>query len=59
MTDPFRTPERAALRATVRRFTEREVLPHLQEWERAGELPRDLHRSDGKAGLLGAAFAES
>ena len=59
MTDPFRTPEREALRQTVRRFVEKEVLPHLDEWERAGELPRELHRTAGALGLLGVAFPES
>ena len=59
MTDPFTTPERTALRETVRRFVEAEVLPHLDEWERAGELPRDLHRRAGTIGLLGVAFPES
>ncbi|RBM18149.1 acyl-CoA dehydrogenase [Prauserella sp. PE36] len=59
MTDPFATPERVALRKTVRRFMEAEVLPHLAEWERAGELPRDLHRKAGELGLLGIAFPES
>jgi acyl-CoA dehydrogenase len=58
-TDPFRTPERIALRETTRRFVEKEVLPHLDEWERAGELPRDLHRKAGELGLLGVAFPES
>ena len=37
------TPERQALRATVRAFVSREVLPYQDEWERAGELPRALH----------------
>jgi acyl-CoA dehydrogenase len=59
VTDPFSTPERVALRKTVRRFTETEVLPHLDEWERAGELPRELHRKAGDAGLLGVAFPAS
>jgi acyl-CoA dehydrogenase len=53
------TPEREQLRKTVRGFTEREVLPHADEWERAGELPRDLHRRAGDAGLLGAGFPEA
>jgi acyl-CoA dehydrogenase len=52
------TPERDQLRKTVRSFTEREILPHVQEWERAGELPRELHRRAGEAGLLGAGFPE-
>ena len=52
------TPERDQLRKTVRSFTEREILPHAAEWEHAGELPRDLHRRAGDAGLLGAGFSE-
>jgi acyl-CoA dehydrogenase len=57
--NPFETPERRALRETTRRFVEREVVPYLDEWERAGELPRDLHRRAGSLGLLGVAFPES
>ena len=52
------TPEHEALRKTVRDFVEREVLPHVDEWERGGELPRELHRRAGAAGLLGAGFPE-
>lgn len=58
-TDGWNTPERTALRAVVRDFTTREVLPHLDEWEAAGELPRDLHKRAADAGLLGVAFPES
>lgn len=35
----WNTPERQQLRKTVRSFAEREILPHVEEWERAGELP--------------------
>jgi acyl-CoA dehydrogenase len=59
VTDPFRTPEREALRQTVRRFVEKEVVPHLDGWERDGELPRELHRTAGALGLLGVAFPEA
>jgi len=52
------TAERQQLRKTVRGFTEREILPHIDEWERIGELPRDLSRRAGEAGLLGIGFAE-
>ncbi|KDE98943.1 acyl-CoA dehydrogenase [Mycolicibacterium aromaticivorans JS19b1 = JCM 16368] len=55
----WNTPERQQLRKTVRSFTEREILPHVEEWERAGELPRDLHRRAAAAGLLGADLPES
>jgi acyl-CoA dehydrogenase len=59
MTDVWSTPERAALRQVAREFTEREIAPHVPEWERAGELPRSLHRKAAEAGLLGVAFPES
>lgn len=39
-------------------FTRREVVPHLQEWEDAGTLPRELHQVAGKQGLLGIGFPE-
>jgi acyl-CoA dehydrogenase len=55
----WHTPEREQLRKTVRAFVEREVLPHVDEWEHAGELPRELHVRAGEAGLLGAGMPES
>ncbi|UJW29069.1 acyl-CoA dehydrogenase family protein [Saccharothrix sp. AJ9571] len=58
MSDPFATPERKALRETVRGFMKTDVLPHLDQWERDGELPRELHRKAGALGLLGIAFDE-
>ncbi|HEY5151962.1 MAG TPA: acyl-CoA dehydrogenase family protein [Mycobacterium sp.] len=53
------TPERQQLRKTVRSFAEREILPHVTDWERDGELPRDLHRRAADTGLLGAELPES
>lgn len=47
-----------ALRATGAEFVRREVVPHLQEWEDAGEIPRALHRTAGQLGLIGVAFPE-
>jgi acyl-CoA dehydrogenase len=52
------TTEVAALRATAAEFVRREVAPHLQEWEDAGEIPRELHRVAGDLGLIGVAFPE-
>jgi acyl-CoA dehydrogenase len=48
--------ERVALRDAARQFTRREVAPYLQDWEDAGEVPRDLHRVAAKQGLLGISF---
>ena len=53
------TPERRQLRELTRAFVSREVLPHLADWERAGEVPRELHATAAKLGLLGIGFPES
>jgi acyl-CoA dehydrogenase len=58
MTDNWTTPERVALRAAVRDFTIREIGPHLDQWERDGEVPRSLHKAAASAGLLGVGFPE-
>ena len=55
----WNTPERQELRKSVRTFAEREILPHIDEWERIGELPRELSRKAAAAGLLGVGFPES
>lgn len=55
----WNSPERRALREAVRAFAEREVLPHAAQWERAGELPRELHRKAADVGLLGLSFPEA
>ncbi len=52
--------ERAsARRRPPREFVRREVAPHLDAWEDAGEVPRELHAKAAKQGLLGVAFPES
>ncbi|MFT4085798.1 MAG: acyl-CoA dehydrogenase family protein [Gordonia sp. (in: high G+C Gram-positive bacteria)] len=50
--------ERKALRATVRGFVEREILPHQNDWERTGLVPRELHRKAAALGLFGLGVAE-
>jgi acyl-CoA dehydrogenase len=56
--DPFDTAQRRALREVCRRFAHREIVPHLDEWERAGEVPRALHKAAAGAGLLGVGLPE-
>lgn len=46
----------AALRQTTKKFVSAEVLPHQDEWEESGELPRSLHRTAGEVGLIGVGF---
>ena len=52
------TPERQALREMVTTFTEKEIAPHLSQWEDANEVPRELHKKAADAGLIGVAFPE-
>jgi len=54
----FLTEDRRVLQASARTFVEREVAPHLQDWEDAGEIPRSLHLAAAKAGILGLGFPE-
>lgn len=57
--DPTFGEEHELLRASVREFVSREIVPHMGEWERAGELPRSLHEKAGRAGLLGLGYPEA
>ena len=50
--------EREALKGTAAEFVRREVVPHLDGWEAAGEVPRALHATAARQGLLGIAFPE-
>jgi acyl-CoA dehydrogenase len=51
--------DQLALQESTREFVRREVEPHLQDWEDAGEIPRSLHLAAAKAGLLGVSFPEA
>ncbi|MBK6764524.1 MAG: acyl-CoA dehydrogenase family protein [Micrococcales bacterium] len=54
----FMTEERAALAQTVRAFTAEHIAPHMDTWEREGELPRELHKQAAGLGLLGVGYPE-
>jgi acyl-CoA dehydrogenase len=54
----FFSSEQEALRASARELVRREVLPHLQEWEDAGQVPRSLHRAAAQQGFLGLGVPE-
>jgi alkylation response protein AidB-like acyl-CoA dehydrogenase len=46
-------PEHDELRATVRRFVDAELRPHVADWEAAGHFPDDVFRRCGELGFLG------
>jgi acyl-CoA dehydrogenase len=50
--------EHEELRATIRRWVESEVAPHVDEWDRAGEFPRELYERAGELGFLGLKYPE-
>jgi acyl-CoA dehydrogenase len=55
---PFDTAERVALSELTADFTRREIVPHLQEWEDTGTIPRELHKAAASVGLLGINYPE-
>jgi len=48
--------EQLHLKKSVREFAEREILPHVMEWDEAGEFPLATIKELGKLGLLGTIF---
>jgi acyl-CoA dehydrogenase len=54
----FWSAEEVALMESARAFVRAEVVPHLQEWEDAGSVPRELHRKAAKLGFLGLGVPE-
>ena len=59
MGDPMHTEERMALAEACRAFVEREILPHAEQWERDGQIPRELHLAAANAGILGVGYPEA
>jgi acyl-CoA dehydrogenase len=46
-------------RLSARKFIETHVRPYIDEWEEAGEFPREIYLKAGEAGLLGVGFPEA
>jgi acyl-CoA dehydrogenase len=54
---PFFTPDHEALRDLVRGFIKDEVLPHGDQWEEDGFIPRSVLKEMGRLGLFGIRYA--
>jgi acyl-CoA dehydrogenase len=52
------SPEHEMFRASVGHFVEREAMPHVEEWEAAGRLPRSIWARMGELGFLGLEYDE-
>jgi acyl-CoA dehydrogenase len=50
------TQEHEMLRKSIRAFVEKEVAPHVAEWETAGQIPKSFWRRLGELGFLGLEF---
>lgn len=55
---PYYNESHEAWARTVRRFVDKEVVPHIDRWEREGQLPRELHRQAAAIGIVGLGFPE-
>ena len=48
--------EQLQLRKSVREFAEREIRPHVMEWDEASRFPLETVKELGRLGLMGAIF---
>ncbi len=53
---PIYTEEHQLFRRTVRDFVDNEITPHVNEWDEAGEFPRELYRQAADLGLFGIGY---
>lgn len=53
------TEDHNALRVALRTFVERELAPHADAWEKAGDFPDDVFHRMGELGFLGLHFDEA
>ena len=57
MPSPF-TPDHLEFRKTVRQFCEKELAPHVDEWEADELFPNWVFKRAGELGILGAHYPE-
>jgi alkylation response protein AidB-like acyl-CoA dehydrogenase len=53
------TSEQEQLRKEVRGFAEKEIAPHVMEWDEKSEFPHGIVKKLGEMGLLGVIFPEA
>ncbi|HEY1837926.1 MAG TPA: acyl-CoA dehydrogenase family protein, partial [Rhizomicrobium sp.] len=55
---PFLKEIHEVWRRELRRFIEREIMPHVEEWEEAGEIPLSLYKKASEFGLRRMGYPE-
>ena len=58
LTSVYLSEEHEALRKSAASFVDREIRPHADAWEAAGEFSRELYRKAADAGFLGVRYDE-
>ena len=56
MYDGYFTEEHNIFRATVRKFVEKEIKPHIEHWDEEGEFPIELYKKFADQGLMGLTY---
>ena len=56
MYDEYFTEEHHIFRATVRKFIEKEIKPHIEHWDEEGEFPIELYKKFADQGLMGLTY---
>ena len=51
-------PAHDMVRRSVKEFVDKEIVPHIDDWEEMNEFPRDLYKKAGDVGILGIGYPE-
>src|SRR2546427_1605730 len=52
------TEEQRLVQETARDFVDKEIIPHVRDWEAKGEIPKSFYRKMAGLGFLGAPVPE-
>lgn len=55
---PYFDETHHALRDSIKRFVDKEILPNIDDWEEENTFPREIYKMAGGAGFLGIGFDE-
>src|SRR5579863_8513546 len=55
----YYSPAHEQFRTALRTFVAREITPFANDWDEAGEFPRELYRKAAEIGLLGLGYPEA
>jgi len=59
VSDDIFTAEHEELRAAVRSFVQKELLPNAQDWEKAESFPKEIFKRVGELGFFGMKYEEA